>query len=79
MIYILAILRFPMILLTIHYKRFVSWTVSSVTFVDYLTNEAHMWSLDTIPLDTVLAANLFLIDTGSFKILVVIHKICDTV
>lgn len=38
-----------------------------------------MWSLDTIPLEIVLAANLFLINTGSFKVPLVIHKICDTV
>lgn len=52
-----------MILLTMPYNSFVLWTVSSATFVDHLTNEVHMWPLDSILLDTVIAANLFLIDT----------------
>lgn len=61
-------------LLTIDQKQCVWWTISSVAFVDYLTNEAHMWCLDTILLDIELADNSFLINTGSFENPEVIHK-----
>lgn len=50
------------------YNSFVLWTVSSATFVDHLTNDVHMWPLDTILLDAVIAANLFFIDTSTLKI-----------